>query len=166
MRVAATGVARGRRASAALVVGALLLAGCTDAPPKTESAPVVTEPAISAEQAAEIGDGEVTATEYEAAYRRYLGCMSKAGHEVIEKGKDRSVYDYAVADTALEADAACYAYEFQSVDIAWQIAHEDESLGMDRLRECLRENKIEPGSTGDEIYAQMEAAGISPGDCV
>lgn len=163
VRSRATGASFG---SAALVAGVLLLGGCTGAPRSADSEQVAPDPVISAEQTAAIADGEASATEYEAAYRRYLGCMSQAGHEVIEKGKDRSVYDYAVAETGLEADATCYALEFEHVDILWQLAHEDESRSADTLRDCLRARGLEPAATMDEIYAQMEAAGMTVGECV
>lgn len=161
-----TRVARGRRAFATLVVGGLLLGGCTGATQAVDPAPLVAEPVISAEQAAEIADGAVAITEYEAAYRRYLGCMSQAGIEVVETGKDRTVYEFAVPESGSDADAICYAREFEQVDIAWQIAHQDESESTDHLRACLRRHGVDPAATVDEIVVQMEAAGISPGDCV
>lgn len=154
-----------RRASAALVAGVLLLSGCTGASPATERLPAPSEPVVSAAQAAEIADGEVTSVEYETAYRRYLGCMSEAGHEVVETGKDRTVYEYAVADSGLDADAHCYVFEFERVDIVWQISHQDDSRSTDSLRECLHRHGVEPGATVAEIDAQMRASGISPGDC-
>ncbi|MGP7960608.1 hypothetical protein ACTVCO_07315 [Sanguibacter sp. A247] len=92
--------------------------------------------------------------------------MSEAGHEVVETGKDRTVYEYAVSDSGADADARCYPFEFARVDAAWQIAHQDDSKSTDSLRDCLRRHGVEPGATVAEIAAQMSAAGISSGDCV
>ncbi len=149
------------------------ISGCSPSQPgHAGPSPAVASPsAISAAQAAEIADGKVTQDEYDAAYRRFVSCMAKAGYPVIEKGRKGSVYDYAgLADSASAIDAgdACYNKEFQQVDIAWQLAHQEEisAQSVAFLRGCLHDHGIEPtGTTTTALVQEFTKAGLDPGIC-
>lgn len=149
------------------------ISGCSPSQPGLAGpSPADASPsAISVAQAAEIADGKVNQDEYDAAYRRFVSCMAKAGYPVIEKGQKNSVYDYAtLADSASaqEADAACYTKEFQQVDVAWQIAHQEEisAQSVAFLRGCLRDHGIEPtGTTTSALVQEFTKAGLDPGVC-
>lgn len=153
-------VGRSHRVTAA-GLGLLALVGCSDSAAPGE----VPATSVSTAQAAEIVDGTVTQDEYDQAYRRYLACMSDAGYGVTELGTERGVYQYAYPEVGSQADAECYASEFEQVDIAWQIAHEGDSAATDALRACLREHGIEPAESVAEMAEQMTEASLTPADC-
>jgi predicted ABC-class ATPase len=103
-------------------------------------------------------DGKVTYDEYRDGYERFAACMRKAGYPLVDKGMNRSLIDYAVPSEAADKgiDAKCYAREFEQIDTAWQLAHEDDSDSADFLRKCLTDAGITPAKTmkamNDQIY--------------
>lgn len=82
--------------------------------------------AASADQQSELGDGQITRSEYEAAFDRFAACMSEANYPVIGVDKSDTVIRYSTSGASTESgtEAICYDREFAQVDEAWQLANE------------------------------------------
>ncbi len=124
-------------------------------------------PPMSAAQTAEMADGVVTADEYSAAFDRFSACMTGAGYPLVSVDKSAAVYNYSIGDDAVSAgaDTQCYDGEFKQVDIAWQIAHEDESGTAVLLRDCLAAHGVTPAKHMADIQAQLIASGLTLEGC-
>lgn len=123
--------------------------------------------AVSVEQQASLGDGEISQDEYRAGFRRFQACLAAAGYEILLQGESNSTIQYSLPAAAVDSgtDAVCYDREFHQIDQMWQLAHEDTSHSADVLRECLSENGIAPKETLREMADQLADAGISQSTC-
>jgi hypothetical protein len=70
-----------------------------------------------------LADVVVTRTEYLAVWNRYLGCMRALGHPIDATTQTQMFVAVGIPGAAFEADARCYASEFQEVDGDWQTEH-------------------------------------------
>jgi hypothetical protein len=124
-------------------------------------------PQPSAAQQAELADGAVTEAEYHAAFERFSQCMSDAGYPVLGGEQVGYLIMYSTSNEAYTAgvDTQCYVAEFQEVDTAWQIAHEDESQNTQILRDCLEAHGIDPPYATADVVAALEDAGIPFEEC-
>jgi hypothetical protein len=88
------------------------------------SAPAVPPPA-SAQQSAAIADGTVTEAEYREGFARYQQCMTDAGYPVDVSTSAGPLIRYTNSSAAVDSgsERACYASEFMSIDIAWQLSN-------------------------------------------
>lgn len=123
---------------------------------------------VSAEQAAELGDGEVTTDEYSAGFRRFEACLSAAGYQLRDVVVAPSGYISAgIPDAAVSSgvERECYALEWMQTDIIWQLAHPDDSPSNQFRRDCLIQNGIQPGETAEEIQLQWDEANLDPDNC-
>ncbi|MGV8881560.1 MAG: hypothetical protein ACOH19_05355 [Rhodoglobus sp.] len=125
-------------------------------------------PDASAQQVAELADGEVTRDEYLAAFNRFAGCMGGAGFSVPVADPDSVVLNYSIPSEAVSsgADELCYETQFQGVDAAWQIQNEDTSETTQMLRDCLTRHGIDPADRRIDIDAQLLDAGIDVMTCL
>lgn len=125
-------------------------------------------PAQSQAQLDALADGTVTAQEYDAGFERFASCMAGAGHPLGSIFKGTTVYRYVMSSEAVSTgtDVQCYEAEFMEIDSTWQIANADTSESTEFLRQCLRDNGIEPAYPAVEVDRQMREAGIDPRDCV
>lgn len=92
--------------------------------------------------------------------------MTEAGFPLAFTDLDQTIIEYSTTQDS-ETDGAsprCYGREFQKIDIAWQIANEDNSDTARVLGECLLAQGITPASTLAEKLAQLEVASIPPQD--
>ena len=80
----------------------------------------------SAQARSEIEDGQVTRSEYENAYSRYVGCMAGLGYPVEPLWPGAAVLGPNPTPEGLSSGASelCYNREFFDVDRVWQLAHE------------------------------------------
>ena len=124
-------------------------------------------PAQSQAQVDALADGVVTAEEYDAGFERFAGCMAAAGHSLSGINKGTTVYSYVMGEAAVSTgtDVQCYEAEFMEIDSSWQIANADTSESTEFLRQCLRDNGIEPAYPAVEVDRQMRESGIDPRDC-
>ena len=122
---------------------------------------------VSADQAAALADGEVTYDEYAAGFRRFVSCMSAAGHEVVSISEKNQIIDYSITDAAVQdgSDDRCYLSEFGQLDGTWQVVNEDRGETADYVRACLRSAGIEPVDTLDGMLEQLETNGIDFAAC-
>lgn len=166
-----------RSRSWVLVVGVVLLAGCSSLAPSEPSAKSTDDPLrgvdvshASAAQAAEIRDRVATADEYQAAFQRFRECLSAAGFELTDVEFTNSEYEFGVPNTAVEdgAHGPCYVSEFRYTDWLWQSSHavHKNSETARLLRECLQERGIEPRDTLEEMDGQLREAGIEVPECL
>jgi hypothetical protein len=120
----------------------LVLAGCTATP----GTPPSTSVAISSEQIAALEDGTITWDEYEQGFNDYRSCLRDAGYELVEPHRERDVFAAGVPDAAVASGVndTCYAFTWEQVDVAWQLAHEDSSETAEIVASCLRSKGIEP----------------------
>ena len=156
---------RGAIPAIAAIVGVQLLAGCTAGPGDTPTGDLS---AVSDQVREAVADGEVTFDEYEASYRAYSSCMAAEGFSLVEQAPDRNgVFNFSVPADALTsgAEAKCYEPLFGPVDIAYQVANENESAFADRLRACMAANDLRSGDTVDEMVEELKARGIDPFEC-
>lgn len=137
---------------------AITLASCglptTDDP--TVSTMTLAE--LSPAQTAALADGEVTFEEYDVGFRSFIGCVSDAGMTISEDGIYGQVYKYSyVSGSDREPEfGRCYTYHLENLDREWQMANVDISETTDWLKDCLREQGIEPLTTSDEVHEQFE----------
>ena len=126
------------------------------------------KPAQSQAQVDALADGVVTAEEYDAGFERFASCMAEAGHPLAGIDKGSTIYRYSMAEAAVSTgtDVQCYEAEFMEIDSSWQIANADTSESTEFLRQCLRDNGIEPAYPAVEVDRQMREAGIDPRDCL
>jgi hypothetical protein len=112
------------------------------------------DPPQSAEQVAELADGQVTREEYEASFQRFVDCMAEEGHEVmaVEKGEQRIEYVITGESVSDGTDARCYVTEYGGVDSGWQGAHSDTSELERTLRQCYADRGIPAEGTFDELW--------------
>ena len=127
-----------------------------------------TRPAQSQAQVDALADGTVTAEEYDAGFERFAACMAGAGHPLGSIFKGTVIYRYVMSNEAVSTgtDVQCYEAEFMEIDSSWQIANADTSESTEFLRQCLRDNGIEPAYPAVEVDRQMREAGIDPRDCL
>lgn len=125
-------------------------------------------PDASAQQVAELADGEITREEYLAAFNRFSGCMGGAGFSVPVADPDAVVLKYSITSEAVSSgqDELCYVSQFQGVDMAWQIQNEDTSETTQVLRDCLSRQGIAPADRRIDIDAQLRDAGIDVMTCL
>lgn len=143
---------------------AALLVGCAG---PAQSGTVPSE-SRSADQAAAIADGVVSADEYETGFARYRTCLEGQGHLLVIGAKENQSYQFGIPAAAVDsgADARCYDGEFRQIDVLWQMAHQDTSAGTEAMRNCLREVGIEPEKKTEAVERQLLESGISPRNCV
>lgn len=154
-----------RRAAITAFVGVLLLAGCAADP---GAQPPGDLSGASSQVREALADGEVTFDEYAASYGAYSGCMAGEGFSLVEHAPDRNgVFNFSVPADAVTsgAEAKCYEPLFGPVDIAYQVANENESAFADRLRACMASNDLRSGDTVDEMVEELKARGIDPFEC-
>ncbi len=125
------------------------------------------EAAMSADQTEALSDDSVTADEYQAGFRRFRSCLLDAGFDLGSIDDTRVVIYYTVPDEAVQsgADATCYSREFQNLDMAWQLAHEDTSESTAILRKCLIEHGITPAETTTEMGQQARDGNVDLAEC-
>ncbi|WP_146073384.1 hypothetical protein [Cryobacterium sp. N22] len=85
------------------------------------SAPAALPPA-SAEQSAAMADGTVIEAEYREGFARYQRCMTDAGYPVGVADSPGPLISYSNSGAAVDSgsEGACYAAEFELIDMAWQ----------------------------------------------
>ncbi|MFB2584564.1 hypothetical protein [Herbiconiux liukaitaii] len=88
------------------------------------SAPAVA-PDASAEQIAALADGTVTEAEYREGFARYQECMADEGHPIDVADAPGPFISYTTSDASHDsgAEQACYAAEFERIDMAFQGAN-------------------------------------------
>lgn len=76
-----------------------------------------------------MSDGVASEAEYREGFARYSACMADAGHTIAFVDDSGIIIDYSnTADSVTSGDEArCYATEFEQLDIAWQIQHEEQT---------------------------------------
>lgn len=124
-------------------------------------------PPSSAAQTEAMEDGVVSREEYVAGFDRFVACMTGAGYHVDGGNREATFISYAIPGASVDdgTDRLCYEPEFQDIDMAWQIAHEDESESTEFLRECLRQHGVEPAYPAAEVDQQLADNGIDVMDC-
>jgi hypothetical protein len=160
-------------ASIAPIFLSLLLAACSSAAgtahsPSPSSGSTVTQAApMSAAQTAALADGKVSYAEYQAGFRRFVACESKAGYAINPSGQINEIYQFMVSAAAVDSgvDARCYASEFKQIDEIWQVSREDTSPQAAAYRACLIKGGITPAKTETKMYNQLLKAKIDPGKC-
>ncbi|ACZ23252.1 hypothetical protein Sked_33570 [Sanguibacter keddieii DSM 10542] len=150
-----------------LIALLLLTTSCSSTSPDTGPDGRTAEPERSAAQTRAVETGEVTADDYEQAFREFQACMADGGYEVSDSGMTGNVYDYSFPQAATGAGVyePCYEYHFSEIDLVWQLANEDFSYTTQLIKKCLLERGIEPQDTSREVNAQLDEHGISFGDC-
>lgn len=103
-------------------------------------------PGPSAQQTAELSDGNVTFSEELSAYNRYVGCLTAAGFPMGLVPTEGPYINYAVVSAAVDsgAEARCNASEFEKVDTTWQI------YANDVIDTCLAAHGIAVAKDGDQ----------------
>ena len=148
----------------------LVLAGCAvqtasagDTPITREDLPLIE---ASAEQTSELKDG-VTEEEYLAAFTRFEACMDDAGYPLVGVERVDYLMDYSMLAEAYDAGDRdrCYFSEFQQVDEQWQFLNKDKSLSNRALQACLTAAGITPLTTTEDVWAQVQEAGLDPAKC-
>ena len=154
--------------AAVLLVIVLCLAGCA-ASPADDAVPVADVVTTASMQDAALADGTVDLEEYTDGFERYRDCLAASGYELepgpygepvgtmVDTHLEASVPEAAVT-SGVEDD--CYQAEYAEVDIAWQVAHQDETLQAAQWRACLEENGLTPEPTSELAYAQIFAADL------
>ena len=114
-----------------------------------------------------MADGVVTSEEYQTAFRAYSACLTAAGYDLRVEDSNGYLVDYGIPDAAVQSGVndECYGSEFQQVDVTWQLANEDRSATSELLRTCLTERGITPGETAEELYTQLQEAGLAVEEC-
>lgn len=151
-----------------IVVLSVLLSGCAPDPGRTDSPSGEAGEPASPEVREALSDGLVTIDEYESAFRNYVACMKAAGFGVTEHDPDlNGVINYSISNDAVVngVDENCYGSHYGPVDSAYQVANEDSGSSAEFLRNCLRENGIEPAETMEELLKQVEDEEIDLGAC-
>ena len=131
--------------------------GSSDVPPPPSEA-----------QLAALKDGDVSQVEYQSAYERFARCAKDSGYTVEFVGVSNDVIEYRMTEEASRAVAVqnCYAVEFQKLDMAWQLAHEDTSEGAAQAEKCLRQWGMRvPEKYADRVKL-LEGAGIDLATCL
>lgn len=85
---------------------------------------------------------------YRSAFDAFAECMDSAGYPVKVVDDSGTVIDYAIPSTVIgtSTEEECYG-TFRSIDMEWQVRHEDSSKGAIAVRECLVAHGIEPVGT-------------------
>ncbi len=122
---------------------------------------------MSSEHSAAINDGDISADEYEAGFRRYRGCLAAAGYDLVINEEFNDTISYGVPAAAVESgvDQECYETEFSKIDEMWQLAREDTSYSAQVLRDCLVANGVTPEDTMEELVEQIRESGIALESC-
>jgi len=124
-------------------------------------------PPSSAAQTEAMADGVITREEYVAGWDRYNACMVGAGYYIDGGNRDAPIILGSIPAAAVDdgTDRLCYEPEFQDIDMAWQIAHEDESETTQALRDCLTAHGIVPAYSRVDVDQQLAENGIDVLDC-
>ncbi len=125
-------------------------------------------PPSSVAQNEAMSDSVVTREEYVAGFDRFVACMTGAGYHVDGGDRTATFINYAIPGASVDdgTDRLCYEPEYMLIDMAWQLAHEDESENTEFLRECLRQHGIEPAYPAAEVDQQITDNGIDIMDCL
>lgn len=93
--------------------------------------------------------------------------MSGVGYSVVVLGLVNQMYEFRLpATTTTDANAIhCYSYEFEEVDVRWQIQNIDGSQTAQRFRECLAKHGRPSTGHYAELQKEMTAAGLDPMRC-
>lgn len=146
------------------VVLLVVLTGCSTAPgPSTAPSPSD----ISPRQRSALADGDITWDEYESGFNDYRACLQKEGYSLVDPHRVGDVFEAGVPGPAVESGVndQCYAYTWQDVDTAWQVAHEDTSSSAEIVAACLRAHGIEPQTSYQRNLGLMEANHLSVDQC-
>lgn len=150
-----------------------ILTGCSaspSSPSEASEAPgtPTTNAAVSAEQTAALSDGKVSQDDYEAGYRRFADCMASAGFTLLDNGVTYDLHRFGIPSEAVDSgdDKRCYSLEFEAIDSAWQIAHEDTSETAGLIKACLIAAGVAPKSTMKEMNDQLTAADLDFAQCL
>lgn len=135
--------------------------------PGDSGGPLISAAAASDAQLEALRDGNVSQVEYQGSFERFARCAQQAGYAVEFVGVSNDVIEYRMSDGALQAREVenCYAREFQSVDMSWQLAHEDTSAGAVQAEKCLRQWKLNVPAKYAERLKVLENAGIDMATC-
>jgi hypothetical protein len=84
-------------------------------------------PARSAAQQAALADGVITREEYVAGFERAVSCVEEMGYTVDPGDPQAETLSYTVQQKPGSDGISeyCDAFEFDQVQAAWQVAHED-----------------------------------------
>lgn len=149
----------------------LVLAGCAVLTASAGDTPITREdlPPIeaSAVQVSELKDG-VTEDEYLAAFTRFEACMEDAGYPLIGVERVDNVMKYSHLAEAYDSGDRdrCYFTEFQQVDERWQFLNKDNSESNRVYQACLTAAGVTPKTTTEDVWAQVQEAGLDPEKCV
>jgi hypothetical protein len=155
--------------AAALGVVALigiLLSGCSGDSDRASGSDSGGElSASSPEVRAALEDGEISRDEYDAAYRRFASCMDSGGAPLTEYPMEEDTYIFGYTDAAKQSGLYddCYGYEFQGVDVEWQLAHPTVAT---RLATCLYLVGDSFVGTNDEMKDRLLEIGEDPDECL
>lgn len=148
-----------------LALTSLAVAGCTAT---AAFRPGTIPTGISQQQQRALADGKVTQDEYLAGFDAFASCLGAKGYPVTRTGEYGRVLEFSVPAAAVSngTEQECYAYNFELLDVRWQVANEDRSRQADRLRRCLIQvHGITPKPTLVEIVKQFEEINVKPESC-
>lgn len=119
-------------------------------------------------QSGERSEAVPTYEEYEAGFEEFEACMDEEGYHLVRTSEADPVIEYAVPARAVDSGVAdrCYAEYFEPLDVAWQLAHEDESESADFLRACLEKHGLDPSGSVAELSERIEEAQIDLVACM
>jgi len=117
-----------------------------------------------------VEDNRVTRAEYQTGFERYRGCLSAEGYQLESVEQSGPVLNFGVPSEAVSsgADDICYLRHFKAVDMAWQMAHADDTLRDTTLRiinACLEGNGTGPAADMEQAEALMRDAGLTDKGC-
>ncbi|MFN8052968.1 MAG: hypothetical protein U0Q22_16095 [Acidimicrobiales bacterium] len=124
---------------------------------------------MSTAQRRAVRDGHVTDDEYEAGYRRFTACMSRAGYPIAEQPRAGHIRHYLIAERAVDLgiDETCLDRHFWKIEELYQLQHSDESETHLILVACARGLGISTTTVSDQELKQLiEATGVEFQDCV
>lgn len=152
------------RACLVLVIGAAvigLLSGC--APETTAERP--TEKSISNQQRDALADRTVTFDEYQTGFDAYRACLQQHGIELQDVGMDGDLIDFRIPGEPSEDDQDCYSFNWEQVDDAWQMAHQDSSPSAEVVKRCLEHFGTVPKAGYADNLALLTTLGKTVADC-
>jgi len=155
-----------RPSAIALTVLVLAALASCGGPAADEIEPLPTSVVLSPAQTAALADGKVTFDEYDVGFRAFFGCVDDAGITISEDGIYGQVYKYSyLSGSEREPEyGRCYSYHFEYLDREWQMANVDISETTDWLKDCLREQGIEPLTTSADVHRQFEENSLDIGE--
>lgn len=152
------------RETAAAVVGLALvgmLAGCTP----QEATEAQTAKSISKQQRDALADRSVTFDEYQTGFDAYRTCLKEQGIELQSVGMDGDLIDFRIPGEPSKVDEDCYSFNWEQVDDAWQIAHQDTSPSAELVKECLEHFGATPKAAYTENLDLLTGLGKTFADC-